>query len=105
MKIKLFPIGSVLENRGYTFSTPLALGHVEDRWVTQRRLAGDWGQPAECAQGTTKEDIFFFSSAVFLASHIYTPLQMHILMSLLLKRANKALSNFPTNIEQLHILS
>lgn len=63
----------------------------------QHRLAGDWGQPTNCAQCITKEAIFFFSSAVFLAGHIHMPLQMHILISLMLKSSNKALNNLATN--------
>lgn len=70
----------------------------------QHRLAGDWGQPTNCAQCITKEAIFFFSSAVFLAVHSHMPLQMHILIPLMLQSSNKALNNSPTSIEQLSIL-
>lgn len=68
------------------------------------RLAGDWGQPTNCAQRITKEAIFFFSSAVFLAAHTHMLLQMHILIPLMLQSSNKALNNFPTNREQLSVL-
>lgn len=70
----------------------------------QHGLAGDGGQPTNCAPCITKEAIFFFSSAVFLAAHTHMPLQMHILVPLMLQSSNKALNNFPTTIEQLSIL-
>lgn len=68
----------------------------------EHRWAGTMSAHRMCT-GLNKEPFSSFPTG-FLVDHIHTLLQMHTLVSLMLKSSNKALNNFLTNIEQLNLL-